>query len=155
MRIFDVSMHENIQLSCRWFWDAKVARVTEASCSRHHWNGSFFRLTGPLCGKITGHWWISLTKGLQGILWCRLDVGLHKLLNRWFETIWRYCDVIAMVIIRHQNEVSWHIHTSANWAIISGGLFGTKPVNHQCSLVFYLRTSKNCWHLKHKTFLPG
>ena len=26
-------------------------------------NGSFFRVTGPLCGKFTGQRWISLTKG--------------------------------------------------------------------------------------------
>ena len=26
-------------------------------------NGSFFRITGPLCGEFTGHRWIPLTKG--------------------------------------------------------------------------------------------
>ena len=25
-------------------------------------NGNIFRVTGPLCGEFTGHWWIPLTK---------------------------------------------------------------------------------------------
>ena len=29
-------------------------------------NGNIFRVTGPLCGKFTGHWWIPLTKASDG-----------------------------------------------------------------------------------------
>ena len=52
-------------------------------------NGSFFRVTGPLCGKFTGHRRIPLTKGWYCRLRCFFDVGPHKLLNkqsidRWF-----------------------------------------------------------------------
>ena len=25
-------------------------------------NGNIFRVTGPLCGEFTGHWWITLKK---------------------------------------------------------------------------------------------
>ena len=31
-----------------------------------------FRVTGPLCGEFTGHWWIPLTKVSDAKLWCFL-----------------------------------------------------------------------------------
>ena len=44
-----------------------------------HWNnmmassnGNIFRVTGPLCGKFTGHRWIPLTKAGDAELWCIL-----------------------------------------------------------------------------------
>ena len=35
-------------------------------------NGNIFRVTGPLCGEFTGHWWIPLTKASDAELWCLL-----------------------------------------------------------------------------------
>ena len=35
-------------------------------------NGNFFRVTGPLCGKFTGHRWIPCTKASYAELWCFL-----------------------------------------------------------------------------------
>ena len=35
-------------------------------------NGNIFRVTGPLCGEFTGHWWIPLTKACDAELWCFL-----------------------------------------------------------------------------------
>ena len=33
-------------------------------------NGNIFRVTGHLCGKFTGHRWISHTKASDAELWC-------------------------------------------------------------------------------------
>ena len=33
-------------------------------------NGNIFRVTGPLCGEFTGHWWIPRTKASDTELWC-------------------------------------------------------------------------------------
>ena len=44
-------------------------------------NGNIFPVTGPLCGEITGHRWIPLTKPSNPELWCFL----------WFapeQTVW-------------------------------------------------------------------
>ena len=35
-------------------------------------NGSIFRVTGPLWGEFTGHWWIPLPKASDAELWCFL-----------------------------------------------------------------------------------
>ena len=35
-------------------------------------NGTLFRITGPLCGEFTGHWWIPRTKASDAKLWCFL-----------------------------------------------------------------------------------
>ena len=33
------------------------------------WNGNIFRVTGPLCGEFTIHWWIPCTKASDVELW--------------------------------------------------------------------------------------
>ena len=35
-------------------------------------NGNIFRVTDPLWGESTGHWWIPLTKASDTELWCFL-----------------------------------------------------------------------------------
>ena len=35
-------------------------------------NGNILRVTGPLCGKFTGHRWIPHTKASDAELWCFL-----------------------------------------------------------------------------------
>ena len=62
-------------------------------------NGNIFRVTGPLLGEFTGHWWILLTKASDAELWCFLWSTPEKIIKqsrrRWFETplhlIWRRC----------------------------------------------------------------
>ena len=63
-------------------------------------NGNILRVTGPLCGKFTGHRWIPLTSDAE--LWYFFDLCLNKRLSKqslgwWFETssrsLWRHCDV--------------------------------------------------------------
>ena len=36
---------------------------------RRHQMETFFRVTGPLCGEFTDHWWIPLTKTSDAELW--------------------------------------------------------------------------------------
>ena len=38
-------------------------------------NGNIFRVTGPLLGEFTGHWWTPLTKASDAELWCFLWIN--------------------------------------------------------------------------------
>ena len=67
-----------------------------------HQMETFFRVTGPLCGKFTGHRWIPCTKASDAEFWCLFDLRLNKPLSKqswcwWFETpsrpLWRQCNV--------------------------------------------------------------
>ena len=62
---------------------------------------TFFRVSGPLWGKFTGHRWIPLTKASDAELWCFLWSAPEKWFSkqsrrRWFETsslsLWRHCN---------------------------------------------------------------
>ena len=62
-------------------------------------NGNIFRVTGHLCGEVTGHRWIPRTKASDVELLCFLDLHLNKRLSKqswgwWFETpscpLWRH-----------------------------------------------------------------
>ena len=59
----------------------------------------------PLCGELTGHRWIPLTKASDAELWVFFDLRLNKRLNKqswgwWFETpwrsLWRHCNGLTM-----------------------------------------------------------
>ena len=55
-------------------------------------NGNIFRVTDPLCGEFTGHWWIPLTKTSDAGFGVFFDLRLNKRLNkqslhRWFGTL--------------------------------------------------------------------
>ena len=87
-------------------------------------NGSFFCVTGPLCGELTSE------LPSQRASKADFDVGAYKLFNkqsndRWFQTTWRSCDVSVMPyhrLFRHlQNGDSWYLHiryadSRPNWA---------------------------------------
>ena len=47
-------------------------------------NGHIFRVTDPLCGESTGHWWIPHTKASDAELWCLFVfyLSLHKQLSK-------------------------------------------------------------------------
>ena len=54
-------------------------------------NENICRLTGSLCGEITGDRWIPLIKASDAELWCFLDLRLDKQLSKkskrwWFKT---------------------------------------------------------------------
>ena len=74
-------------------------------------NGNICCVTGPLCGKFTGHRWIPRTKASDAELWCFLlsapDVFFYLRLNKrlskqlwgwWFETP-------SHSLLRHRNEI--------------------------------------------------
>ena len=56
-----VTGHQQLQ-----YWLCRVNHMMMSS------NGNIFRVTGPLCGEFTGHWWIPLTKASDAELWCFL-----------------------------------------------------------------------------------
>ena len=64
-----------------WFWYWSLGRCTgdnpfpKSVITLHMMtssNGNTFRVTGHLCGKFTGHRWISHTKASDVELWCLL-----------------------------------------------------------------------------------
>ena len=69
-------------------------------------NGIIFRVTGPLCGEFTGHWWIPLTKASVAELWYFLWSA--PWVNGWVNNpeacdLRRHrthCDVIVMLSAR-------------------------------------------------------
>ena len=46
------------------------------------WHGNMFRVTGPLCGEFTGHWWIPLTKASDAEFDVFFDLRLTKRLSK-------------------------------------------------------------------------
>ena len=81
-------------------------------------NGNIFRVTGPFCGKFTGHRWIHLTKA-SGVFF---DLRLNKRLSKkswgwWFKTpscaLWRHRNVWGVTVARYvttvrRSFVRWH-----------------------------------------------
>ena len=64
-------------------------------------NGNIFRVTGHLCGELTGHRWIPRTKASDAGLYVFFDLHPNKRLSKqpwgwWFETpsrpLWRHCN---------------------------------------------------------------
>ena len=78
-----------------------VTEVTHETSMVTSSNGNSFRVTGPLCGEITGHRWISLTTASDAELCVFFHLCLNKRLSKqswgwWFETpscsLWRHCN---------------------------------------------------------------
>ena len=99
-RGFAISLDLAVRRPTGWWIENLVS-------GRHPWtmmtssNGNISRVTGPLWGESTGHWWIPLTKASYVELWCFLWCTPSKLLSnqsrrRWFETLvrslWRHCN---------------------------------------------------------------
>ena len=65
-------------------------------------NGTFSRVTGPLCGEFTGHRWIPRTKTSDAELWCFLGAApwIYDWLKQsrgWWSgmpsrSLWRHCN---------------------------------------------------------------
>ena len=108
---------ENV--SIWWLWNTKKLIFNHVQRSNYteyqmitmmtSSNGNSFRVTVPLCGEFTGHWWIPHIQ--RPVTWSFdvfFDLRLNKRLSkqsrgRWFETpsgsLWRHCNVL------------WHRHT--------------------------------------------
>ena len=79
-------------------------------------NGNIFRVTSPLCGEFTGHWWIPLTNASDAQLWCfpwSVPERLSKQLRRWWfemplHSLWRHCNA-TNTYQDHPNIMRWFI----------------------------------------------
>ena len=126
---------------CDWSLQCWTRMITSS-------NGNIFRFAGPLCGEITGHRWILLTKAsdakLLCFLWSRLNKRLSKLSRRrWFETpsrsLWRHCNGVP--------TEAREINLATNTKIVSAVKYHISPLNSsQGLLVIRFRF---CWkHLE-------
>ena len=86
-----------------WKWVIYPAqRLIEHSsrCMMTSSNGIIFRVTGPLCGEFSDHWWIpiTITSGAEFDVFFELRLNKHfsKSRLRWFGTpsrsLWRQCN---------------------------------------------------------------
>ena len=66
-------------------------------------NGNIFRVTGPLHGEFTGHWWIPAQRPVTQSCHVFFDLCLNKYLSKyprrwWFEmpscSLWHHCDAL-------------------------------------------------------------
>ena len=65
------------------------------------WQADAFRITVPLCGEFTGHWWFRCIGAKNAELWSNLCYQLEQAVEETFElsvfkTSWRLCDVTVI-----------------------------------------------------------
>ena len=53
-------------------WHAPMVTIIISHIMVTPSNANLLRVTGPLCGEFTGHWWIPLTQARCGEPWCSL-----------------------------------------------------------------------------------
>ena len=84
------------------------------------WNGSIFRVTGPLCGQFTGHRWIPLTKASEAELWCTLMFSLIcSWINAWVNNreagdLRRHLDHYDVIVMAKK----WAMMKSLTWQMV-------------------------------------
>ena len=89
-------------------------------------NGIIFHVTGPLCGKFTGHRWIPRTKASDSELWCFFfDLRLNKQLSKqswdwWLRPHRAHYDVTVMAYGQYVG--CWWPGDSSSWGISSHGI---------------------------------
>ena len=75
--IDDVKYNQATDLSAfRWQIVSDVKYILPPLPAEHMMtssNGNIFRVTGHLCGEVTGHRWIPHTKASDAELWCFLS----------------------------------------------------------------------------------
>ena len=122
-------------------------------------NGNIFRLTGLLCGELTGHRWISRTKASDAELWYFLRSASEPTVEQTMETpvIW---DAIALIMTSvqwwfwlicrrwlHRMLTKWQIllvqvvmEISSQWRHLhlGGCFFGMQNISHKASVGFSL-----------------
>ena len=67
-------------------------------------NGNIFRVTGPLCGELTGHRWILRTKASDAELWCFLGRTIAQTIVRLvirdaIVPLWRHSNALTLSAI--------------------------------------------------------
>ena len=92
-----------IVVSFSWCLDSSVACIICIMMTSS--NGNIFRVTGHLCGKFTGPWWIPHTKPVTRSFVVFFDLRLNKRFSKqswgwWFKTLshplWRHCNDFKM-----------------------------------------------------------
>ena len=75
-------------------------------------NGNIFRVTGQLCGEVTGHRWIRRTKASDVFFDLCPNKRLSKQSCGWFETpsrlLWRHCNVDSnsfLALLNHRGQI--------------------------------------------------
>ena len=95
-------------------------------------NGNIFRVTGPLCGEVTGHRWIPLTKASDAGFDVFYDRRLNKRLSTqpwgWlFETpscsLWRHPNGFLLFTRRRW----WMMDYCVTWEYILSSRTGVEP----------------------------
>ena len=104
-------------------------------------NGNIFRVTSHLCGKFTGHRWISLTKASDAELWCFLskNVGQEQICYRWlhqFSSQWRHNERDGVIFILSiftqlfiQAQIKENIKAPRHWPLC-GEFTGDRWIPH-------------------------
>ena len=96
----------NSGLCCFMWWRGTslvpCLQLNSASFKMTSSNENIFSVTGLLCGKFTGHWWIPHTRSLDVVFDLRMDQQWSKQSRRrWFETpsraLWRRCNVVDLL----------------------------------------------------------
>ena len=103
-------------------------------------NGNIFRVTGSLCGEITGHRWIPLTKASDAELWCFLWSAPDRLSKQsrgwWFETQSCHYDVTVINLFhlvqpQNGNDMTAERRQTIIW--LNDGRVNSSPlVPHKC-----------------------
>ena len=89
------------------------------------WNGNILRVTGPLWGESTGHWWIPLIKASGMELWCFLWFAPDQTVSRWWiemqlGLLWRHCNACVnflVITVCGDAPVPWGVWPSASTAM--------------------------------------
>ena len=90
-------------------------------------NGNIFRVTGPLCGEFTGHWWIPLTKAggteLLRSLWPVREQTVRQTSRRWWLSLWRHCNERANRAHKrlHVCDICSHVNLSTTHIMYISG----------------------------------
>ena len=85
-----------------------------------HQNGNIFRITGPLWGEFTVHWWIPLTKASDAELWgfSLICMWINGWVNNreagYLRCHWAHYDVTLMVMWSHYSMPKTN-HTADLW----------------------------------------
>ena len=126
-------------------------------------NGNIFRVTGHLCGEITGLRRIPRSKASDVELWCFLWCFLHliKRLSKhsrgwWFETLsrplWRHCNVLWIPNTHHwpysgAQPLALHVSIVSNAPVLARSLSSHSGFYIKCTILA-LRRMEVSWHLQ-------
>ena len=90
-------------------------------------NGNAFGLTGSLCEKFTGHWWIPLTKSNDAKIWCFFYMRLKN----------------GGVNNRDVGDLRRHYDVTVTLPCANCRIYSIYFLWHLC----YIRNLMYCWHM--------